>query len=251
MPRAARLARHASPAATGRHGCGRRRRAPTRLRIAVRDLRLVDGAGPRQRDVACHRDPWLDAGLGHQVLDERERPVGRRLVGRSVPAATRSLDLVIGQRRQPAADLGQRQVLLLEAADEPQPCEVALAIAGARARLLRRRQQPLRHVVAHGARRHAREAGEVGDGVRVVRHVRNIDSVTVHCQDSIGSYASMAPLRHGAVRCGLAPSEPCDDPPPPVHLPARDGRRPRRRAPRPTRGTGQRRRRRAELPDRT
>src|SRR3954453_3930513 len=97
------------------------------------------------------RGRWVDR-LGYGRLGSRE-------------------DLVVRQAEQPGADLGKRQVVALHPANETEAGQMPSAVSRRGSRRIGRRQQALRNVVAHGARRDIGEAREVGEAVGVVRHV--------------------------------------------------------------------------------
>ena len=117
-------------------------------------------------------DGGPDTGLLHQRADERERVAGllRRIRLPGIERRGRRDDLVVGHPLEADPDLGQRQVVPLEAPDEAEAREVTLAIPRGRPGGLRRRQQAERDVVTNRPRGHVREAGQVAEAVRVVRH---------------------------------------------------------------------------------
>ena len=96
------------------------------------------------------------------------------------------------ERVEPPPDLGQRQVLGLEPADETQSREVALAVLAARPGLADGRQQPLGEVVADRARGDPGKVREFGQGVAIV--VWHVAILTVERS----TVNTLSPNRHAA-----------------------------------------------------
>ena len=161
--------------------------------------RGMRGGGP------CMAGTPEESRRGHRRrADRRGRSAGSRAPSPSAAPAgrpsTSARMSAVGQVLETPPDLGQRQVLGLEPADETQSREVALAVLAARAGLADRRQEPLGEVVADGARRDPGKVGELGQGVAiVVWHGAIIDSRTCHCQyPTADRHAASIPAPHPA-----------------------------------------------------
>src|SRR5829696_1179503 len=110
-----------------RQGRGGRRRLLAH-RESVGDQRLERRRGAEMGRSGLGRRVRVDAGPRHEISHERERLRGRR-GWRGACIVQRGAQLVVPQPFEPPTDLGERQVLALEALDESEPCEVALAVA--------------------------------------------------------------------------------------------------------------------------
>src|SRR5690606_1221516 len=102
-----------------------------------------------------------DAGRGGEV-GAREPLLAALLGDRALERGRAALALAALEH---ALDDRERQALALQLADAPQQLEVRVGVEGAASGALRRRQQTLRLVVAHGVDPDARGLGELLDRV--------------------------------------------------------------------------------------